>query len=165
MYILVSLFWRCLELNDRVYRASVRVSKGEKMRHQILLPLGDPPTPWPWATEPCCPCVWSAARCSGGKNKNKIWHYWLCGTHKPKHTRTHTHLISGLISIVDSFLRHHFWGEEGGKFAKVDAIPQTLLQFSGRRQFLLQAGFHPPRRTLKTELSPGTYLTHLRKHC
>lgn len=45
---------------------------------EMPLPLGDPPTPWLWATEPCCPCVWSAARCSKGKNKNiqdtKIWH-------------------------------------------------------------------------------------------
>lgn len=52
------------------------------------LPLGDPLTPWLWATEPCCPCVWSAARCSEGQNNNtqysKIghqgWNHWFCDT-------------------------------------------------------------------------------------
>lgn len=64
----------------------------------------------------------------------------------PKNVQ-YIYLISGLISVIDSLLRHHFWSKEGGKFAKVDTVPQTLLQFSGRRQVLLQAGFHPPKRT------------------
>lgn len=57
------------------------------------------------------------------------------------------YLITGLISVVDPFLRHHFGGEKVGKFAKVDAIPQSLLQFCGRGQVLLQAGLHPPEST------------------
>lgn len=62
------------------------------------------------------------------------------------------YLISGLISVIDSLLRHHFRSKEIGKFAKVDTVPQALLQFGGRRQVLLQAGFHPPTRIRITEL-------------
>lgn len=47
------------------------------------------------------------------------------------------YLIAGLISVVDLFHRHHFGGEKVGKFAKVDTIPQSLLQFCGRGQVLL----------------------------
>lgn len=57
------------------------------------------------------------------------------------------YLIAGLISVVDSFLGHHFRGEKVGEFAKVDAVPQTLLQFSGRGQLLLQTGLYPPKNT------------------
>lgn len=47
------------------------------------------------------------------------------------------YLITGLISVIDSFFRHYFWGKKVGKFAKVDAIPQSLFQFCGRGQVLL----------------------------
>ncbi len=61
-----------------------------------------------------------------------------------KRSKMEMYLIAGLISVVDSFLRHHFWGEKVGEFAKVDTISQSLLQFCGSRQVLLQAGLHPP---------------------
>lgn len=81
---------------------------------------------------------------------------------KFNYSRILIYLIAGLISVVDSFDRHHFWGEKVGKFAKVDTIPQTLLQFSGKRQFLLQAGLHPPKSTQtlssKKQLLPPDHL-------
>ena len=66
-----------------------------------------------------------------------------------------TYLIAGLISVIDSFFRHHFWSKKVGKFAKIDTIPQSLLQFGGRGQVLLQAGLHPPEYT-KIDLRAGT---------
>lgn len=47
------------------------------------------------------------------------------------------YLITGLISVIDPFLRHHFGGKKIAKFSKVDAIPQSLFQFCGRGQVLL----------------------------
>lgn len=76
MNILVRLFLSWLEWNGRVHRASVQVSK-EGMRQRIPLPLGGPQTPWLWATELCCLCVWSAARCSAGKNKNRKMNIYI----------------------------------------------------------------------------------------
>lgn len=57
------------------------------------------------------------------------------------------YLIAGLISVVDPFLRHHFGGEKVGKFAEIDAVPQTLLQLGGWGQVLLQTGLYPPKNT------------------
>lgn len=59
------------------------------------------------------------------------------------------YLVAGLISVIDPFFRHHFWSEKVGKFAKIDTIPQSLLQFCGRGKVLLQAGLHPPESTQK----------------
>lgn len=153
--VLVCLFWSSHESIGQAFCGFALV----KCHHfcEMPLPLGDPLTPWLWATEPCCPCVWSAARCSEGQNNNtqysKIghhgWNHWFCDTWDSFSALLwmYIYLITGLISVIDSLLRHHFRSKEIGKFAKVDPVPQTLLQFGGRRQVLLQAGFHPPRRT------------------
>lgn len=58
-------------------------------------------------------------------------------TKKRNETKCEKYLIASLISVVDPFLRHQFGGEKVGKFAKVDTIPQSLLQFCGRGQVLL----------------------------
>lgn len=86
MHVLVCLFLSYCEPNGQAYCGLVLV----KCHHfsGIRLPLGGPLTPWLWATEPCCPCVWSATRCSEGKNKNiqstkiwrHIWNHWFCHT-------------------------------------------------------------------------------------
>ena len=70
-----------------------------------------------------------------------------------------TYLITGLISVIDPFFRHHFWGKKVSKFAKVDPISQSLLQFCGKGQVLLQAGFYPPENTqiLTSEQAQDSY--------
>lgn len=47
------------------------------------------------------------------------------------------YLITGLISVVNLFLRNHFGSKKICKFAEVDAIPQSLLQLGGRGQIFI----------------------------